>query len=327
MTKKILVSYDFSKLEAINFRFQNLSSAMGSPVAGMAYYDTTDGVWRYRNASAWIDPLDRQFHSGTQLASTISNFDTAVRTSRLDQMAAPTTDVSANSRKITNLADGVSAGDAVNLSQLQQVANGRSFKDSVRAATTANIALSGTQTIDGVAVVAADRVLVKNQSSGAQNGIYVVAAGSWSRATDADATAELRAGTTVSVEEGTTNGDKQFSLTTDGTIVVGTTALTFAQTGSGTTYTGSGGVNVSGSVISADTAVVVTKYAATIGDNSSTSIAVTHSLGTKDVIVSVRQVSDDAHVDCDIVSTSTSQITLGFAVAPATNSLRVVVHG
>lgn len=69
------------------------------------------------------------------------------------------------------------------------------------------------------------------------------------------------------------------------------------------------------------------KYSEDIGDGSSTSIAVTHNLGTKDVIVGVRQLSDDVHADFDVVSTSTSVVTLDFTTAPSTDSLRVTVHG
>lgn len=110
------------------------------------------------------------------------------------------------------------------------------WKASVRVATTANITLSGTQTIDGVSVIANDRVLVKDQSTGANNGIYVCAAGAWSRATDFDASSEVTAGTAVPVEEGTTNGDKIFLLTTNNPITLGSTALAF------TSLNGSGGV-------------------------------------------------------------------------------------
>src|SRR5262245_40188698 len=74
------------------------------------------------------------------------------------------------------------------------------FKDSVRAATTANITLSGAQTIDGVSAIAGDRVLVKDQTTGSQNGIYVVASGSWTRATDFDTSGEVTAGCVVPVE-------------------------------------------------------------------------------------------------------------------------------
>lgn len=168
-------------------------------------------------------------------------------TNRLDQFAAPTTDVSMNSRKLTNLADPASNQDAATKAYVDAAARGLDYKESVRAATTANITLSGTQTIDGVACVAGNRVLVKNQSTGSQNGIYVVAAGAWSRATDADANAEVTTGMFTFVEEGTTNGAKQFVLTTTGTITVGTTELTFTQFGGGTSYTAGNGIGLSGS--------------------------------------------------------------------------------
>lgn len=103
------------------------------------------------------------------------------------------------------------------------------FKDSVRAATTANITLSGAQTIDGVSVIAGDRVLVKDQSTGSQNGIYVAAAGAWSRATDSDGNSEVTAGMVVTVTEGTTHADTLWELTTNDPITVGSTSLTFAK--------------------------------------------------------------------------------------------------
>lgn len=101
------------------------------------------------------------------------------------------------------------------------------YKQSVRAATTASITLSGLQTLDGVALVAGDRVLVKNQTSAVDNGLYVVAAGAWKRATDADENSEVTPGLTVTVESGTAQADSVWQLVTDGAIVLGTTALTF----------------------------------------------------------------------------------------------------
>ena len=103
------------------------------------------------------------------------------------------------------------------------------IKDSVKAATTGAITTSGTQQIDGVTLGAGDRVLVKNQSAQAQNGIWVVAAGAWARATDADTTADVTSGLFVFVEQGTANADSGWVLTTDGTITVGSTGLAFAQ--------------------------------------------------------------------------------------------------
>ena len=101
-------------------------------------------------------------------------------------------------------------------------------KDSVKVATTANISLSGTQTIDGASTSAGDRVLVKDQSTAADNGIYVVAGGSWSRATDADSSAKVTPGMFVFVELGTAGGDNGYVLTND-SVTLGSTALTFTQ--------------------------------------------------------------------------------------------------
>lgn len=123
----------------------------------------------------------------------------------------------------TGWAPIASAGGTTTI--IQQV-NTTDFKDSVAVATTANITLSGEQTIDGVAT-SASRVLVKNQNTGSQNGIYVSASGAWSRATDADADSEVTSGLLVFCEGGDTNGNKLFVLSTADPITVGTTALTF----------------------------------------------------------------------------------------------------
>lgn len=101
------------------------------------------------------------------------------------------------------------------------------IKQSVRAATTGNIALVGLQVVDGVSLNAGDRVLVKNQAVAKDNGPYVVAVGAWARAKDADNNAKVTPNLTVAVEVGATQADTIWQLVTDGPIVVGTTALTF----------------------------------------------------------------------------------------------------
>lgn len=101
------------------------------------------------------------------------------------------------------------------------------MKQSVRAATTANIALLGLQVVDGVSLNAGDRVLVKNQTVAKDNGPYVVAAGAWARASDADSNAKVTPNMTLAVEVGATQADTIWQLVTDGAIVVGVTALTF----------------------------------------------------------------------------------------------------
>lgn len=105
--------------------------------------------------------------------------------------------------------------------------NKQDFKNSVLVATTAAIALAGAQTIDGVAVPVGARVLVKNQAAAKDNGLYIVAAGAWPRSADADSSADVTSGLTVSVESGTAQANTVWQLMTDGPIVLGTTALTF----------------------------------------------------------------------------------------------------
>ena len=100
-------------------------------------------------------------------------------------------------------------------------------KQSVRAATVANITLSGAQAIDGVTLTVGDRVLVKDQTTAAQNGIYLVAAQSWTRAADADNGTKLSSGARVAVDEGTVNAGKVWYLATAGAISIGSTALLF----------------------------------------------------------------------------------------------------
>lgn len=95
--------------------------------------------------------------------------------------------------------------------------------------TTVAIALSGEQTIDGVALKAGDRVLVKNQAAAQDNGIYTVAAGAWSRALDADTSGEVPSGLLVFVARGATNGPADWVLTTPAPITLGVTSLTFAR--------------------------------------------------------------------------------------------------
>ncbi|NNA55394.1 phage tail protein [Pseudomonas koreensis] len=100
-------------------------------------------------------------------------------------------------------------------------------KQSVRVAASSNIVLSGAQQIDGVAVIAGDRVLAANQTLVKDNGLWIVANGDWVRATDANTSAKVTPGLTVMVEEGAANGDSLWHLTTNAPITLGTTALTF----------------------------------------------------------------------------------------------------
>jgi phage-related tail fiber protein len=136
------------------------------------------------------------------------------------------------------------------------------FKHSVRVATTAPVVLSGLQTIDGVALVAGDRVLVKNQAVAKDNGLYVVAAAVWARSADADSSLEVTPGLFVHVERGTTNGDSIWQLVTDAPIVLGVTDLLFEMAAGRT------GVNA-GTYRS----VTVDKYGRVVGGTNPTTLA------------------------------------------------------
>ena len=188
----------------------------------------------------------------TLTSAKVSDFDTQVRTSRLDQMTAPSADVSANSQKITSLATPTATTDAATKGYVDSVSQGLDVKDSVKVATTANITLSGTQTIDGVAVSADERVLVKDQSTASQNGLYLCKASAWARTSDLAAGANA-AGMFTFVEQGTVNADNGFSCTSNsGSAVVGTNNLTFAQfSGAGSVAAGDG-LDKTGNTLSLD---------------------------------------------------------------------------
>lgn len=111
------------------------------------------------------------------------------------------------------------------------LAGGTDLKESCRAATTANVDLATTALtpIDGVTLVDGDRVLVMNQTAPAENGIYVAHAGPWTRAADANVSGLVTSGMYCFITEGTVNGDKGFVLTTNDSITLGTTGLTFTQ--------------------------------------------------------------------------------------------------
>ena len=169
--------------------------------------------------------VDNLTINGNTITSTDSNGNI-----NLDPNGSGVVDV--NTSRIVNVTDPTQAQDAATKAYVDAVKVGLDFKDSVRVATTGNITISSDlnvgDTIDGITLADGDRVLVKDQSTASQNGIYTAGA-SPARATDADADAEVTAGLFVFVEEGTANGDNGYVLSTDGTITVGSTALTFTQ--------------------------------------------------------------------------------------------------
>ena len=161
----------------------------------------------------------------------------------LDPNGTGTIDVS--SARITSLATPTGSTDAATKAYVDAQLQGLDVKQSVRVATTANGTLSSAfangQTVDGITLATNDRILIKDQSTGSENGIYTVnASGAPTRATDFDANSEVTGGAFFFAEEGTTNADNGFVLTNDGAITLGTTALTFTQfSGAGQVIAGS----------------------------------------------------------------------------------------
>ena len=234
-------------VQSVALSLPNIFTVTGSPVTTSGTLtatlasQTANTVWAAPNGAAG-SPTFRALVAAdipTLTASKISDFDTQVRTSRLDQMAAPTADVSFNSRKITSLADPVNAQDAATKNYVDTNLQGLKPKQSVKAASTANVAsLSGPQTIDGISLIAGDRVLLKDQTTPATNGIYVIAAGAWARSDDMNLWSEFPSAY-VFVEQGTTNAENGYVCTSDQGGTLGTTAITWVQ------FTGAGQITVS----------------------------------------------------------------------------------
>jgi hypothetical protein len=185
---------------------------------------------------------------------------------------------SMGSQKLTSLADPTAATDAATKNYVDNVAQGLAPKQSVRALATANITLSGTQTVDGVALSAGDTVLCIAQTTGSQNGSYTVAAGAWTRTPDfADPNDAVRSPYWF-VGEGTANAGSGWVMTTPLPYTIGTTALAFTQfTGAGEVIAGNG-LQKSGNTLSINTAVTVDLSTAQTLSNKS--IAATQLTGT-----------------------------------------------
>lgn len=253
-------------------------------------------------------------------------------------------------QQIQNLADGSSPTDAVTLQQMQAFVRGLDWKASVRAASTANVNVSSApSTLDGVTLASGDRVLLKNQTTGSQNGLYgfTAAGAALTRTADGstqDGVQTLTSGAAVLVTEGTTLGDTAWVLTTDDPLTIGTTSLTFNQFGGGTSYTQGNGISIVGTVITAvaaasggisvvsggikvDFTIVPAKYSVSIGNGSLTTFTINHALGTSDVLVSVREVSSGIISYMGPVIVDSNNLTLTFPSAPTSNQYRVSVHG
>jgi hypothetical protein len=248
--------------------------------------------------------------------------------------------------RVTNLPNPSAAGDAVPKSYVDSAVEGLAWKDSCRVATQSNISLlTPGATIDGVTMASQDRVLVRAQTSGAENGIYVWSGASSPlvRSLDCSTFAELEQATTM-IEEGTSPSTTYRQTAINGTlettaivwITFGVAAPATSETTAGLsevatqaeTDAGSDDVRHITPAKLANWSGRIRKFSANIGDGTATTYTVTHSLNSRDVVVRVYPNSgqyDD--VEVDVQRTTVNAVALVFATAPASNAFRVVVVG
>lgn len=243
----------------------------------------------------------------------------------------------------------VDAADAATKAYVDANIEGLAWKDEVRAATTGNVTLAnpGTDTFDGVELSEGDRLLVLAQTDEDENGIYIFDSSSTPmvRSADADTFAKLHAAV-VTVKLGTANGGATFRQTQVGG-TIGSDELLWEPFTAGATPDAT--AEIKGKARYATQAEVdagteddatvrpntlfgaswrLRKHAETIGDNSNTSITVTHNLGHRDVVVMVREnTGDHREVFCEKRVNNDNSITLIFAEAPGSNALRAIVIG
>ena len=190
------------------------------------------------------------------------------------------------------------ANDAASKSYVDATANGLDVKNSVRAATTAAGTLASDfengDAVDGVTLATNDRILIKDQADGSENGIYTVnASGAPTRATDFDADSEVTAGAFTFVEEGTVNGDTGHVLSTNGAITVGTTAITFTQFSGAGLLTAGTGLTKTGNTLNAIGGDGITANANDLAVDIAASSALHISGGALDVTVDLSDSTND----------------------------------
>lgn len=351
MSRLYFTNIDLQNNELRSAVIVNLSAPPSSPKTGQLYYSTTLSALYIWNGTAWVPSDASKSAAGSIPLAALNNLQGTVQSYPLSAFAPPLTNIPMGGYTFTGLPTPIAAGQAAEyawvVSQVQSALAGISSKDPVAAVALANVAaLSGTQTIDAVALAVGNRVLLTAQTTASQNGVWVVQIGAWTRpVVEGSTTAELDTGAMWLATQGTVGAGTQWRLATTGTITPGTTPISILQFGAGNSYTAGNGISLIGSAFSVNPAaggnltvsasgVSVTpgaftrKVSATIGDGSSTSYTVTHSLGTQDVQVQVYQTSAPfGTVEVDVNRTDTNNVAVVFTVAPASNAYRVVVIG
>ena len=251
-----------------------------------------------------------------------------------------------NAARIVNLPDPTLAQHPATKAYVDSAVEGLAWKDSVRVASTANLTITGPgATIDGVTMSANDRVLLKDQTTASQNGLYIWngAAVPMTRAADANTFAELEQAV-VTVEEGTSAGASFRQTAVNGTIdSASVTWTSFGTSAAAATETTAGVLEIATQSetdtgtddLRAITALKLNNWSgrkrkatATFGDGSATSFNIDHNFNTRDVQVEVyRNSGNYDSVLCDVTRPSVNRVTLTFAAAPAASAFNVVVLG
>ncbi len=318
----------------------------GDLVEGRMWYNSTSKRIKYRTDTATLTIVDlSDAYITADSVDTLTNKsidgdDNTISDLLLSMFKAGEilTSISSNTGK------GATDGAIIDYvaSQITELESGLAWKDSATAATTGNISLSGEQTIDDVSCTTGDRVVVKDQTTSHENGVYDVSSGSWSRSADMNASADFNGAVIQILDGGTSNGGATFRCETINPII-GTDSISFAAFGSSipdATTTTKGKVELATSaeaeaksssthaLTPSSVANFPVKKTFTIGDGSSTSFICTHGLGTRDVMVQVSRATSPYNViQCDIDMTDTNNVTVEGNPAPDSNELTVVIIG
>ncbi len=255
--------------------------------------------------------------------------------------------LSVNGNRVTAVGSPSTNTDAANKAYVDAVASGLDWKQSVVAASTGDVDITGPgATLDGVTLNTNDRILLWQQTAQEENGIYVFhgAASALTRATDADSAGDLTKGATVAVEEGTTNAQKNFvQLLQVTTLDTDPIQWTLSGSGGATNYSSGDGLTLSGDQFSVaagtgiitsngvteiDTSVVDRKKTFTIGNGSANSFTLAHNLGTQFVQVEVIDLGSGETVGTSVTRPDANNVTVGFGgYTPTTNQFGVQVSG